>query len=435
MIYTLIQFFASLTLLVVIHEFGHFITAKMFGVRVEKFYIFFNPGFSLFKFKPKNSDTTYGIGWLPLGGYVKLSGMIDESFDTEQMNEEPKEWEFRTKPAWQRLIIMVAGVVMNFLLAITIYAGIAFHWGDTYLPFENAKDGMEFCWSAHEIGFVDGDILVSADGEKLKSLSEKSFRKITDAKTVQVERDGAIVDIAIPDTFMAMLLREGNGFAFYRVPFVAQEIIDGMPAVEAGLQVDDRLLTIDGQSVYLTQAMKQIASHKNKSMEWSVLRGADTVKLTVTPDVNGKVGVYMKSPYDLYEMEHVEYSFLESFPHAIKTAVEKITGYVSDFKYVFTPEGVQSLGGFGSVASLFPDSFDFHAFWTITAFLSLVLAFMNFLPIPALDGGHILFVLIEIITRKKVSKEVLLKAQMIGVAFLLALMLFANLNNVFRLFK
>ncbi|MBS7363813.1 MAG: RIP metalloprotease RseP [Paludibacteraceae bacterium] len=435
MIYTLIQFFASLTLLVVIHEFGHFITAKMFGVRVEKFYIFFNPGFSLFKFKPKNSDTTYGIGWLPLGGYVKLSGMIDESFDTEQMNEEPKEWEFRTKPAWQRLIIMVAGVVMNFLLAITIYAGIAFHWGDTYLPFENAKDGMEFCWSAHEIGFVDGDILVSADGEKLKSLSEKSFRKITDAKTVQVERDGAIVDIAIPDTFMAMLLREGNGFAFYRVPFVAQEIIDGMPAAEAGLQVDDRLLTIDGQSVYLTQAMKQIASHKNKSMEWSVLRGADTVKLTVTPDVNGKVGVYMKSPYDLYEMEHVEYSFLESFPHAIKTAVEKITGYVSDFKYVFTPEGVQSLGGFGSVASLFPDSFDFHAFWTITAFLSLVLAFMNFLPIPALDGGHILFVLIEIITRKKVSKEVLLKAQMIGVAFLLALMLFANLNDVFRLFK
>ncbi|MEE1258722.1 MAG: RIP metalloprotease RseP [Paludibacteraceae bacterium] len=435
MIYTLIQFFASLTLLVVIHEFGHFITAKMFGVRVEKFYIFFNPGFSLFKFKPKNSDTTYGIGWLPLGGYVKLSGMIDESFDTEQMNKEPKEWEFRTKPAWQRLIIMVAGVVMNFLLAITIYAGIAFHWGDTYLPFENAKDGMEFCWSAHEIGFVDGDILVSADGEKLKRLSEEDFRKITEAKTVQVERDGAIVDIAIPDTFMAMLLREGNGFALYRVPFVAQKIIDGMPAAEAGLQADDRLLTIDGQSVYLTQAMKQIASHKNKSMEWSVLRGADTVKLTVTPDINGKVGVYMKSPYDLYEMEHVEYSFLESFPHGIKTAVEKITGYVSDFKYVFTPEGVQTLGGFGTVASLFPETFDFYAFWTITAFLSLVLAFMNFLPIPALDGGHILFVLIEIITRKKVSKEVLLKAQMIGVAFLLALMLFANLNDVFRLFK
>lgn len=435
MIYTLIQFFASLTLLVVIHEFGHFITAKMFGVRVEKFYIFFNPGFSLFKFKPKNSDTTYGIGWLPLGGYVKLSGMIDESFDTEQMKEEPKPWEFRTKPAWQRLIIMVAGVVMNFLLAITIYAGIAFHWGDTYLPFENAKDGMEFCWSAHEIGFVDGDILVSADGEKLKRLSEEDFRKITEAKTVQVERDGAIVDIAIPDTFMAMLLREGNGFALYRVPFVAQKIIDGMPAAEAGLQADDRLLSIDGQSVYLTQAMKQIASHKNKSMEWSVLRGADTLKLTVTPDINGKVGVYMKSPYDLYKMEHVEYSFLESFPHGIKTAVEKITGYVSDFKYVFTPEGVQTLGGFGTVASLFPETFDFYAFWTITAFLSLVLAFMNFLPIPALDGGHILFVLIEIITRKKVSKEVLLKAQMIGVAFLLALMLFANLNDVFRLFK
>ena len=435
MIYTLIQFFASLTLLVVIHEFGHFITAKMFGVRVEKFYIFFNPGFSLFKFKPKNSETTYGIGWLPLGGYVKLSGMIDESFDTDQMKEEPKNWEFRTKPAWQRLIIMVAGVVMNFLLAIAIYTGIAFHWGDTYLPMENATDGMEYCWSAHEVGFVDGDKLVSADGKKIKSLSQESVREIVEATTVQVERDGAIVDIAIPDSFMTMLMREGKGFAFYRIPFVVQKIIDGMPAAEAGLQADDRLLTINGQSAYLTQAMKQIASHKNKSMEWSVLRGADTVKLTVTPDIDGKVGVYMKSPYDLYEMEHVEYSLMESFPHGIKTAVEKITGYVSDFKYVFTPEGVQTLGGFGTVASLFPETFDFYAFWTITAFLSLVLAFMNFLPIPALDGGHILFVLIEIITRKKVSQDVLMKAQMIGVTLLLTLMLFVNLNDITRLFK
>ncbi|MBR6596360.1 MAG: RIP metalloprotease RseP [Paludibacteraceae bacterium] len=435
MIYTLIQFFASLTLLVVIHEFGHFITAKMFGVRVEKFYIFFNPGFSLFKFKPKNSDTTYGIGWLPLGGYVKLSGMIDESFDTEQMKEEPKNWEFRTKPAWQRLIIMIAGVVMNFLLAIAIYSGIAFHWGDTYLPLENATDGMEYCWSAHEVGFVDGDKLVSADGENLKSLSEESVRKIVEAKTVQVNRDGAIVDIAIPDSFMTMLMREGKGFAFYRVPFVVQKLIDGMPAAEAGLQADDRLLTINGESAYLTQAMRQIASHKNKSMEWSVLRGADTVNLTVTPDIDGKVGVYMKSPYDLYEMEHVEYSLMESFPHGIKTAIKKITGYVSDFKYVFTPEGVQTLGGFGTVASLFPETFDFYVFWSITAFLSLVLAFMNFLPIPALDGGHILFVLIEIITRKKVSQDVLMKAQMIGVTLLLTLMLFVNLNDITRLFK
>lgn len=435
MIYTLIQFFASLTLLVVIHEFGHFITAKIFGVRVEKFYIFFNPGFSLFKFKPKSSDTTYGIGWLPFGGYVKLSGMIDESFDTDQMKEEPKDWEFRTKPAWQRLIIMIAGVVMNFLLAIAIYTGIAFHWGDTYLPMENATDGMEYCWSAHEVGFVDGDKLVSADGKKIKSLSQESVREIVEATTVQVERDGAIVDITIPDSFMTMLMREGKGFAFYRIPFVVQKIIDGMPAAEAGLQADDRLLTINGQSAYLTQAMKQIVSHKNKSMEWSVLRGADTVKLTVTPDIDGKVGVYMKSPYDLYEMEHVEYSLMESFPHGIKTAVEKITGYVSDFKYVFTPEGVQTLGGFGTVASLFPETFDFYAFWTITAFLSLVLAFMNFLPIPALDGGHILFVLIEIITRKKVSQDVLMKAQMIGVTLLLTLMLFVNLNDITRLFK
>ena len=435
MIYTLIQFFASLTLLVEIHELGHFITAKIFGVRVEKFYIFFNPGFSLFKFKPKSSDTTYGIGWLPLGGYVKLSGMIDESFDTDQMKEEPKDWEFRTKPAWQRLIIMIAGVVMNFLLAIAIYTGIAFHWGDTYLPLENATDGMEYCWSAHEVGFVDGDKLVSADGENLKSLSEESVRKIVEAKTVQVNRDGAIVDIAIPDSFMTMLMREGKGFAFYRVPFVVQKLIDGMPAAEAGLQADDRLLTINGESAYLTQAMRQIASHKNKSMEWSVLRGADTVNLTVTPDIDGKVGVYMKSPYDLYEMEHVDYSLMEAFPHGIKTAIKKITGYVSDFKYVFTPEGVQTLGGFGTVASLFPETFDFYVFWNITAFLSLVLAFMNFLPIPALDGGHILFVLIEIITRKKVSQDVLMKAQMIGVTLLLTLMLFVNLNDITRLFK
>lgn len=435
MIYTLIQFFASLSLLVVIHEFGHFITAKMFGVRVDKFYIFFNPGFSLFKFKPRNSETTYGIGWLPLGGYVKLAGMIDESFDTDHIKEEPKEWEFRSKPAWQRLIIMIAGVVMNFLLAIAIYAGIAFHWGDTYLPLENATDGMEYSWAAHEIGFHDGDKLVSADGVKLNKLSEETIRKIVESKMVQVERDGAIVEIAIPDSFMAMLMREGKGFAYYRTPFVVQQTIDGMPGVKAGLMADDRLLTIDGSPAYLSQAIKQIASHKNKSMEWSVLRGADTVKLTITPDVNGKVGVYMKSPYDLYEMKHVDYTFFESFPQGIMTAINKMKGYVSDFKYVFTPEGAQSLGGFGSVASLYPSSFDFHAFWGITAFLSVILAFMNFLPIPALDGGHILFVMIEIITRKKVSQEILMKAQMIGVALLFALMIFANLNDVIRLFK
>lgn len=435
MIYTLIQFFASLSLLVVIHEFGHFITAKMFGVRVEKFYIFFNLGFSLFKYKPKNSETTYGVGWLPLGGYVKLAGMIDESFDTEQMKGAPQEWEFRSKPAWQRLIIMVAGVVMNFLLAITIYAGIAFHWGDTYLPLENATDGMEYCWSAHAVGFEDGDKLVSADGVKLDRLSEECIRKIVEAKTVQVERKGSIVDIAIPDSFMAMLMREGQGFAYYRSPFVVQKTIEGMSAEKAGLQADDRLLAIDGQTVYLTQAMKQIASHKNKSMEWSVLRGADTVKLSVTPDFNGKLGVYMKQPYDLYEMKEVKYSLFESVPQGFHTAIKKVTGYVSDFKYVFTPEGAQSLGGFGSVASLFPDSFDFYAFWSITAFLSVVLAFMNFLPIPALDGGHILFVLIEIITRKKVSQDVLMKAQTIGVALLFALMIFANVNDIFRLFN
>lgn len=435
MIYTLIQFFAALSLLVMIHEFGHFITAKIFGVRVEKFYIFFNPGFSLFKFKPKNSETTYGVGWLPLGGYVKLAGMIDESFDTEQMKGEPQEWEFRSKPAWQRLIIMIAGVVMNFLLAIAIYAGIAFHWGDTYLPLENVTEGMEYCWSAHEVGFKDGDKLVSADGVKLERLSQESVRQIVEAKSVRVERDGAMVDIAIPDSFMAMIMREGKGFAYYRIPFVVEKTIEGMPGAEAGLQANDKLLAIDGQTQCLSQAMRQIASHKNKPMEWTILRGADTLKMTITPDVNGKVGVYMMSPYDLYERKHIDYSLMESIPQGLKTAVTKVTGYVSDFKYVFTPEGAQSLGGFGSVASLFPDEFDFYAFWSITAFLSVILAFMNFLPIPALDGGHILFVLIEIITRKKVSQNVLMKAQTIGVALLLALMIFANLNDVFRLFK
>lgn len=435
MIYTLIQFFAALSLLVMIHEFGHFITAKIFGVRVEKFYIFFNPGFSLFKFKPKNSETTYGVGWLPLGGYVKLAGMIDESFDTEQMKGEPQEWEFRSKPAWQRLIIMIAGVVMNFLLAIAIYAGIAFHWGDTYLPLENVTEGMEYCWSAHEVGFKDGDKLISADGKKLERLSQESVRQIVEAKSVRVERDGATVDIAIPDSFMAMIMREGKGFAYYRIPFVVEKTIEGMPGAEAGLQANDKLLAIDGQTQCLSQAMRQIASHKNMPMEWTVLRGADTLKMTITPDVNGKVGVYMMSPYDLYERKHIDYSLMESIPQGLKTAVTKVTGYVSDFKYVFTPEGAQSLGGFGSVASLFPDEFDFYAFWSITAFLSVILAFMNFLPIPALDGGHILFVLIEIITRKKVSQNVLMKAQTIGVALLLALMIFANLNDVFRLFK
>lgn len=431
----LLQFFGCLSLLVVIHEFGHFITAKMFGVRVEKFYIFFNPGFSLFSFKPKNSETTYGIGWLPLGGYVKLAGMVDESMDTEFASKEPQPWEFRSKPAWQRLIIMVAGVVMNFLLAICIYIGMLFHWGEDYIAMKDITYGFEYSWTAHEAGFQDGDLIVAADGEEILSLSQENLRKIIEAKRVTVNRNGKDTFVNIPADFMQKMMTEGKGFVTYRLPFCIRELVPNMPAEKFGLKVDDRILKVNGKDAYFSVASKVFSSNANKSVELSVLRGADTIKIDVVPNSQGKIGAAIKMPGEIYKVTHTDFNFLQAIPKGTSEGFGTLTRYASDMKYVFTPEGAQSMGGFGSLASLFSSSFDLRSFLSISAFLSVILAFMNILPIPALDGGHAMFVLYEIITRKKPSHEFLIKAQMVGFALLFALMLFANGNDLFRFFK
>lgn len=442
----LLQFFGCLSLLVMIHEFGHFITAKMFGVRVEKFYIFFNPGFSLFSFKPKNSETTYGIGWLPLGGYVKLAGMVDESMDTEFAGKEPQSWEFRSKPAWQRLIIMVAGVFMNFILAIGIYIGMLYHWGDDYVAMKDVTYGFEFSWTGLEAGFKDGDVLVAADGEKIEKFDQESAHRMFEAKTVTVNRNGEEVIVNLPSDFVKKMMTEGRGFASYRLPFIVQEVMPNMPACNArilnepagqeGLRVGDRILTANGEEAFFSVACKVFKANPNKQVNLSVLRGSDTLQMCVVPDKNGKIGAAINTKLsDIYNVTHTDYSFLEAVPMGISRGFSKLTGYASDMKYVFTPEGAQSMGGFGTLASLFSSTFDLRYFLSITAFLSVILAFMNVLPIPALDGGHAMFVLYEIITRKKPSHEFLVKAQMIGIALLFALMLFANGLDLFRFFK
>lgn len=435
-IVTLLQFFLSLSLLVVIHEFGHFIFARIFKIRVEKFYIFFNPWFSLFKYKPKNSDTTFGIGWLPLGGYVKIAGMIDESMDTEQMRRPVQDWEFRAKPAWQRFLVMVAGVTFNFLLAIIIYSAISFHFGDKYIALQDVTTGMEFSPAAQKAGFQDGDILLRADETELLDFSEETFRAVVNAQQVTVLRKGNEVSLNMPDDLMQQLMEEKKGFANFRIPFVIDSVIKGSRAESAGLMANDSIIAIgESNEAYMGHCIDVFADNKNLNVNLTVMRDGQPVDLIVTPDYNGKIGVYMSSITKFFPIRTKSYSLLESIPNGIQRGVKKLTGYASDMKYVFTKEGAQSLGGFISIGKLFPYPFDAEIFWEMTAYISVILAFMNLLPIPALDGGHIMFLIYEMITRRKPSQKTLIRAQTIGMILLLMLVLFANMNDVFRLFN
>lgn len=429
---TVIQLFASLTLLVLIHEFGHFLFARIFKIRVEKFYMFFNPFFTLFKFKPKNSDTEYGVGWLPLGGYVKIAGMIDESLDVEQMSKPAQPWEFRSHPAWHRLLVMVGGVLFNFILALAIYSGLSYVYGDKYLPIQSAKYGMQFGETAHRAGFVDGDILLKADSSSLVTFDDKTIRQVIEAKYVTVLRDGREVSIAMPFDFMQQLMRDNDRFAFYRFPFIVDALIDNSPAQAAGLMANDTVLAVNGRPMYYMDICTTIQNNASKSVNLTVLRGADTLNVDMIPDAQGHIGVYTKRLSDIFPFVTNTYSLVESVPAGIKKAVGTLASYVGDLKYLFTKEGATSVGGFGSIAQLYPSFFNFEIFWNMTAFLSIILAFMNFLPIPALDGGHIMFLVYEIVTGRKPSQKFLVKAQTIGMVLLLALMLYSNLNDLFK---
>ena len=432
-----LQLILSLSILVLVHEFGHFIFARIFKVRVEKFYLFFDPWFSIFKFKPKNSDTEYGVGWLPLGGYCKISGMIDESMDKEAMAQPPKPYEFRSKPAGQRLMIMVAGVLFNFLLALFIYSMVLFTWGDT--PLKNVKAGMDYSETFHNVGFQDGDILLKADDTELERFGEDCFRRVLNAQTVTVLRGGVETVIPIPEDMAQRVMRDKKGFASYRFPMVVRELgkteSGESPAAVAGLQPGDSIVSINGivtPSFY--EVGEVLAQNKDKDVLVGFYRAGIPQTLTLHTDTAGKMGIYSVSPFDMYQTVTRKYGFFESFPAGVMLGVNTLKGYVSDMKYVFTKEGASSLGGFGTIGSLFPAEWDWHSFWMKTAFLSIILAFMNILPIPALDGGHVMFLLYEVIARRKPSDKFLEYAQVTGMFLLFALLIYANGNDIFRFF-
>ena len=434
-----LQLILSLSILVLVHEFGHFIFARIFKVRVEEFYLFFDPWFSIFKFKPKNSDTEYGVGWLPLGGYCKISGMIDESMDKEAMAQPPKPYEFRSKPAGQRLMIMVAGVLFNFLLALFIYSMVLFTWGDTFLPLKNVKAGMDYSETFHNVGFQDGDILLKADDTELERFGEDCFRRVLNAQTVTVLRGGVETVIPIPEDMAQRVMRDKKGFASYRFPMVVRELgkteSGESPAAVAGLQPGDSIVSINGivtPSFY--EVGEVLAQNKDKDVLVGFYRAGIPQTLTLHTDTAGKMGIYSVSPFDMYQTVTRKYGFFESFPAGVMLGVNTLKGYVSDMKYVFTKEGASSLGGFGTIGSLFPAEWDWHSFWMKTAFLSIILAFMNILPIPALDGGHVMFLLYEVIARRKPSDKFLEYAQVTGMFLLFALLIYANGNDIFRFF-
>ena len=431
-----LQLILSLSILVLVHEFGHFIFARIFKVRVEKFYLFFGPWFSIFKFKPKNSETEYGVGWLPLGGYCKISGMIDESMDKEAMAQPPKPYEFRSKPAGQRLMIMIAGVLFNFLLALFIYSMVLFTWGDTYLPLKNVKAGMDYSETFHNVGFRDGDVLLRADDTELERFGEDCLRHVLNAQTVTVLRDGVETIIPIPEDMAQRFMRDKQGFAAYRFPMVVRELAgNDSPAAIAGLQPKDSIVSINGVMTPTFYEVGEIlAQNKDKDIMVGFYRAGAPQSLTLRTDTAGKLGVYSLSYFDIYQTVTRKYSFLESFPAGVMLGVNTLKGYVSDMKYVFTKEGASSLGGFGTIGNLFPAEWDWQTFWMRTAFLSIILAFMNILPIPALDGGHVMFLIYEVIARRKPSDKFLEYAQVTGMFLLFALLIYANGNDIFRYF-
>ena len=438
----------AISLLVLLHEGGHFFFSKLFGVRVEKFYIFFDWKFSLFKFKPKNSDTEYGIGWLPLGGYCKIAGMIDESFDTEQMKQPVQPYEFRSKPAWQRLLIMIGGVLVNFLLALFIYSMILFYWGDSYIPVKDMTKGMKFNQEAKSYGFQDGDILVGTENGTFKDFSADLYREISEARRVDIIRDGKQMSISLPgDLNLLNMIKADPSFVRPLLPARIDSVMADSPAEKAGMKAGDHILAVNGSPVdsynefvdqlgrredLLLTAKTQADSLKARTV--SIVFGndarTDTATVVLTPEL--KLGFFAPSIAALYKPVTIEYSFLESIPAGIKYGWHVLASYVDDMKYVFSAEGAKSLGGFGAIGSLFPPMWDWYMFWKMTAFLSIILAFMNILPIPALDGGHVLFLVYEMIPRRKPSEEFMIRAEYVGFGILILLMVVANLNDILR---
>jgi len=440
------QFILSLSLLIVLHELGHFIPAKLFKTRVEKFYLFFDYKFSLFK--KKIGDTVYGIGWIPLGGYVKISGMIDESMDTEQMQEEPKPWEFRSKPAWQRLIIMLGGVFVNFILGIFIYIMLMYSYGEKYLPNDNVKDGVWVQDSlAINIGLQNGDKIIAVDGEKIKKFTDITVEFIN-GNNYTIERNGELIEKELPVDFIDQLISRGKEAGMIvrpRSPFMVAEIPESSLNKSLGLKDKDVVVSINGESVkYYDEVEAVLKENSGKEISLTVKRGEENKTFTANVSDEGKLEViaYGLSMSDLgklgyYDLADISYSFGEAIPAGLNKSYETLTNYMKQLKKIFNPStgAYKGLGGFISIGSIFPSTWSAESFWNITAFLSIMLGFMNLLPIPALDGGHVVFTLWEMITGRKPSDKFLEYAQVAGFILLIALLLFANGNDIFRLFN
>lgn len=443
-----LQFMLAISILVLLHEGGHFFFARIFGIRVEKFYLFFDPWFHLFEFKPKNSDTTYGLGWLPLGGYCKIAGMIDESFDTDQMKQPVQPWEFRAKPAWQRLLVMIGGVLVNFLLALFIYSMLLFTWGDTYIPAKDMAYGMKFNSEAKELGFRDGDIVVGTENGEFKEFGIDMYRDISGATHADIIRGGKAMSVSLPGEINLLgMLKTDPKFMEPLIPAVIDTVMPGTAAAKAGMAKGDRIVAFNGKPVdsynefadrigrlkdMMTAAKTPADSMKVRHATVVTERGTqlDTANVVLSADL--KLGFAPKHWTALYKPTTKEYGFFASFPAGVKYGCGVLKGYVDDMKYVFSAEGAKSVGGFGTIANLFPATWNWYAFWEMTAFLSIILAFMNILPIPALDGGHVLFLLYEMITRRKPSENFMVYAEYVGFGILILLMVLANMNDILR---
>lgn len=467
------QLIVALSLLVVVHEFGHYIFARMFGIRVEKFYMFFNPRFSLMRYVPERGrfelatwmdkegnphslinfkvgqdyeqtgkkvpewkKTIYGIGWIPLGGYCAIAGMIDETQDSSSLAAEPQPWEFRTKPAWQRLLVMTGGVLFNFLFAVIIYIGITFSWGERGVKFRDAFAGMEYTPTALAVGFQNGDIPIMADGEEVEADQPNVLLTLAQAKVVTVLRNATdTVDIPLPKDFL-LNLNDDKGFFRYRQPVVISRVSNGDPADLAGLTVGDRVISVgEYETPSFTEFKAALDSCKGTAVQLQYVRNGETFATNITPTTEGMVGVNIAPITEIYPVYVKKYGFFESIPAGWKLGTSTLAEYAKSMGQVFSKKGAQQLGGFGALGSMFPERWNWESFWFLTAFLSVALAFMNILPIPALDGGHVLFLLFEVITRRRPSDKFLEYAQSIGFFLLLALLLFANLNDVIRFFK
>ena len=438
------QFLLSLSLLIILHEFGHFAFAKLFKTRVEKFYLFFDPWFSLFKYK--KGDTEYGIGWLPLGGYVKISGMIDESMDKEQLKKPAQPWEFRAKPTWQRLIIITAGVMVNFLLGFFIYVMVLFTWGEKYMPTDNITDGIwVFDEVVKEIGIKTGDKIVDIDGKKTERLLDLTGDFFV-GKTVSVDRNGELIKLDLPVDLVSKLIENKSRLLFYpRMPFIIASISDSSINYNSGLKVRDHIIALNDRPIKYFDEFNDVAiQFKNDTVNLLIERDNETKNISVVLDSAGKIGI-MPAMVSLNDMDKMgvynlvthDFTFAEAIPAGINKAYNKLNSYVQQVKLILNPKtgAYKGLGGFGTIGNLFPSTWDWQSFWEITAFLSLILAVMNLLPIPGLDGGHTMFIIYEMIFRRKPSDKFMEYAQMAGMLLLFALLIYANGKDIIRAFE